>query len=248
MSTSADGRPARHVIITGVSRGLGAALFDLLLNADARLFAIGRSFTDEQHRMADLRPDRVTLRTADLSDPGRVPAQAELTDFTSNCDERDEVVVIHNAATVEPIGLVGGLEAGPVRDTVMTNLIAPLLLTNSVLAAVPATVQRLRVLYISSDAVARSYPGWATYSATKAGAEAFMRCVGQGATRPCTVEIVDPGTMDTDMHETIRRRGHGLPGYEQLARRYRLGHVRDAGTAARRIFAEHFVATSTAQA
>lgn len=128
-----------------------------------------------------------------------------------------------------------------------TNLVAPLLLTNSVLAAVPASVQRLRILHISSLAACRSYPGWATYCATKAGAEAFMRCVAQAAARPCTVEIIDPGAMETGMQQAIRCLGQGLPGHDELVQRHERGEIADVDEAARRIFADYFILPTTAR-
>lgn len=47
MPSSVHRPPTCHVIVTGISRGLGAALFDLLLDADIRLFGIGRTFSDK---------------------------------------------------------------------------------------------------------------------------------------------------------------------------------------------------------
>jgi NAD(P)-dependent dehydrogenase (short-subunit alcohol dehydrogenase family) len=66
-----------------------------------------------------------------------------------------------------------------------------------------------------------------------------MRCVGEAAARPCSVEIVDPGAMETDMQETIRRLGHGMPGHDRLVERHNLGQIGDAATVAKRIVTEH---------
>src|SRR5262245_66538110 len=51
-------------VITGVSRGLGSALFDELAHRGHRLLALGRHFTDDQRR---LESDRIRLCEPDLS-------------------------------------------------------------------------------------------------------------------------------------------------------------------------------------
>ncbi|GAB3844708.1 SDR family NAD(P)-dependent oxidoreductase [Dactylosporangium cerinum] len=239
MSPTAGRRSVRRAIITGISRGLGAALFDVLNDGRTPLLGIGRTFTDAQHRTADQSDGLVTLRTTDLSDPDQLPTRAELTAFTAGCAGDDELLLIHNAATIGPIGLVGRLDDRQVQDALATNLLAPALLTNSLLYAAPAALHTIRILFISSAAAHRAYAGWATYCATKAGAEVFMRCIAETAPRPCTVEIIDPGAMETEMQQAIRTLGHGLPGHERLVERHRLGQIGDANIVAQRIASEH---------
>ncbi len=71
----------RSVVITGVSRGLGAALFDQCYDRGDRLLAIGRTFTDGQRGLAEADPHRVLLRQADLTDPLSQPDAVELATF-----------------------------------------------------------------------------------------------------------------------------------------------------------------------
>src|SRR5690348_1643826 len=74
----------RCVVLTGVSRGLGAALFAELAGRGDRIFAIGRHFADEQRTLAAAEPDRITLHEADLADPGTLPDAGTLHDFLSS--------------------------------------------------------------------------------------------------------------------------------------------------------------------
>lgn len=285
MSASADCSCVRSVILTGASRGLGAALFQALHADGARVFGLARSFTMEQRALAAQRPASVRLRSTDLSntdlsntdpsntdpsktdpsktDPSRtvlrntgpihsdltdselsagggLPSGAELAAFAGATGPDDEIVLLHNAATVEPIALAGELPPEEVLAAVNLNLVAPILLTNLFLATFRESTARLRIVYVASSAAHRAYPGWATYCATKAGAEAFMRCVGEAASRTCEVEIVDPGAIETQMQQTLRDRGTGLPGHARLVERHQVGGLGDPSTVAKRIVDRHF--------
>jgi NAD(P)-dependent dehydrogenase (short-subunit alcohol dehydrogenase family) len=240
LSTTAGDVGTRSVILTGASRGLGAALFHALHRDGARLLALARTFTTHQRRLAATDPDMVTLRSTDLRDVRHLPSPAELTAFLEPCGPDDEIVLVHNAATIEPLGLVGAISQQAMVDTAQVNLVAPMLLTNAFLSAVPSQLNRPRVVYVGSSAARRPYPGWAAYCATKAGAEVFMRCVGEAASRRCVVDVIDPGAMETQMQQTIRDSGVGLPGHQRFLHRHQLGQIAEASDVASRIVAQHF--------
>ncbi|MET7401391.1 SDR family NAD(P)-dependent oxidoreductase [Dactylosporangium sp. NPDC005572] len=254
MSASADFPCVRSVILTGASRGLGAALFQTLQADGARVLGLARTFTADQQALAAQRPASIRLLATDLGDTGTgdvspdglglsgggLPTAAELTGFINGHGPADEIVLLLNAATIEPIALAGDLPPEAVLAAVNLNLVAPILLTNLFLAAFQNSEARLRVVYVASSAAHRAYPGWATYCATKAGAEAFMRCVSEAATRPCDVELVDPGAMETQMQQALRDRGNGLPGHARLVERHRVGDIGDPLMVAKTIIDRHF--------
>jgi NAD(P)-dependent dehydrogenase (short-subunit alcohol dehydrogenase family) len=186
----------RTVIITGVSRGLGAALFDVVYEHGDRILAIGRTFTDTQRALADAEPRRVTLRRADLTDPTSLPDKAELARETRGSAD---VVLVHNAAVVEPIGAVGALPPDQIAAAVTVNLTAPMVLTNALVGA----RKRATIVFVSTGAVRLDIDGWSVYRATKAGGELFFDAVAAQDPR-ITVHKVNPGVMDTDMQATVR--------------------------------------------
>jgi len=219
-------------VLTGVSRGLGRALFDELYRRGDRLLAVGRGFTAEQ-RAAD--PHRVTLAAVDLSRPDLpVPGLAE---FLRAGPAGEDVVLIHNAGSVEPIGPIGALDPARTAATVHVNLLAPMLLTNAVLAA--AGTAPTTVLFVSSGAAHRVIDGWATYCATKAGGEMFFAALAEQYADDDRVRVatVNPGVMDTDMQALIRDSDFaGVQRYRGLAER---GELPSPADVARRIVAEH---------
>jgi benzil reductase ((S)-benzoin forming) len=222
----------RSCVLTGVSRGLGAALFDELANRDDRILAIGRHFTDEQCALAAAEPDRIRVREAELADPLTVPDTEALREFLSGSDES---VLIHNAGVVEPVGRLGHLPAAAIVTAVGVNLTAPMLLTNEFVTARPASAAG-RVLFISSGAAHRVIEGWSVYSATKRGAEMFFDALA--VEHPdLYVANVNPGVMDTDMQATLR--GAAFPERERYVALYERGELPSPAAVARRIIAEH---------
>jgi benzil reductase ((S)-benzoin forming) len=225
-------RSVRSVVLTGVSRGLGAAFFDELAGRGDRVLGLGRSFTDGQRDLASAEPDRILLHPADLADPGTLPEVETLRGFLAGTDE---AVLIHNAGTVEPIGPTGSLPPGAVTTAVAVNLTAPMLLTNAFLAAGPASAAS-RVLFISSGAAHRVIEGWSVYSATKRGTEMFFDTVA--VERPdAYVVSVNPGVMDTGMQATLR--SSEFPERDRYVDLYERGRLPSATDVARRIIAEH---------
>lgn len=192
-------------VLTGVSGGLGAALFDAVDARRHRIMALGRHFTTGQRVLASDEPDRVQLRGTDLSGPvDTLPGTDELATFLSAAPD-EPAVLIHNAGAVQPIGAVGTLDGNRLAAAVSVNLTAAMLLTNTFLAAA-GNRRPLRILYISSGAARRAIGGWAAYCATKAGGEMFFDTLAEqyAGDRHVRVASVNPGVMDTDMQAMLR--------------------------------------------
>src|SRR3954469_7980942 len=147
----------RAVVITGVSRGLGAALFDVSIARGDRILAVGRHFSAEQTQLRNDRPGDVTLFSTDIADAHWLPDYDTLRTFMRDADE---VVLIHNAGVVDPIGAGGQLSTQAITNAVAVNLTAPMVLTNTFLRAAPREA-KVRVLFISSGAAHRIIDGWA---------------------------------------------------------------------------------------
>lgn len=224
----------RVSIITGVSRGLGAALMAQLVERGDRVVGIGR----DARRLTP--PDRVVLREADLAEPGTLPDPAEFGGWLAGASA---AALIHNAATVEPIGAVGQLPASQLATAVAVNLTAPMLLTNAFLAALPAGLPAT-ILFISSRAAQATIEGWSVYAATKQAGESFFGALASqlAGDRRVTVAIAQPGVMDTGMQSAIRRAATGggwFPDAGRFVRMHERGELPAPAGVAAGIIAEH---------
>jgi NAD(P)-dependent dehydrogenase (short-subunit alcohol dehydrogenase family) len=109
-------------------------------------------------------------------------------------------LLVNNASTLgqTPLPPLAELDLDAFDDTWLTNVVAPLALTQ---ALVPLLVASHGVVVsISSDAAVEHYPGWGAYGATKAALDHVTLTLGE-ENPALTAYAVDPGDMRTDMHQ-----------------------------------------------
>lgn len=187
-------------ILTGHSRGLGAAVADTLLARGIPLLALARSSKPQPH---GARPELLQETQLDLSDSVALEAwlkTAALQDFLADAET---ALLINNAGLLQPVGLVGEAEATAIRRAVAVNVTAPLLLTNAFIAATRHCADR-RVVHISSGAARSPYAGWSVYCATKAALDHQARAMAAEYLPRLRVASLAPGVVDTGMQAEIR--------------------------------------------
>ena len=196
--TTAGGPAAnagRLAIVTGGSRGLGAALCDLYLAEGWRVVDLSRSAPH---------PFSVAL---DLARPGEAAGIFEETLSRAAASSLVEVVAVNNAAVVEPVGPVERSSPGAIVEHVGVNVVAAILFARAFVAAFQAHDCPKTFVNVSSGAATRGIAGWSLYCATKAALENFIRAVAlEQAARPHPISAINinPGVMDTEMQATVR--------------------------------------------
>ena len=181
-------------LLTGGSRGLGAALASALSTRGWRLVLDGRDTGRLAAAVAALpSPELVTAVPGDVADPAHRAALAAAVGPRLD-------LLVHNASDLGPSPLVPLADLPPDRFArlLAVNTIAPLALTQQVLPAL--TRAGGRVLSISSDAAVEAYACWGGYGASKAALDQLtaVLAVEHPALR---VHAVDPGDMATEMHQ-----------------------------------------------
>lgn len=187
-------------LITGASRGLGAALARTFDEQGASMFLVARGSLDDG--FVDAR-----IHHADLSDPATIPVLLESFDEFLRSHSLNRVTLVNNAGTVAPIKPAQDCGIDQVDAAIRLNLLAPMALTGGFIRLLADRALEKRVVNISSGAASTPYAGWSTYCAGKAGLDHFTRCVGleqQDARHPTTVIALAPGVVDTDMQGAIR--------------------------------------------
>jgi benzil reductase ((S)-benzoin forming) len=194
---SAPGDPA--AIVTGVSRGLGAALAGDLLGRGFIVLGVGRTAN------RGLEGERYRFAQIDLADPAAIdsllaPALADL-----ELVRPVSVCLLNNAATVDSIGMLGGLAASEIASALATNLTAAVALTNLFCHVFADSELPRRVINVSSGAADTALPGEAVYCVAKAGLEMLTRTLAAEQQGPAFRAItLRPGVMDTDMQTFAR--------------------------------------------
>ncbi|CUI88270.1 SDR family oxidoreductase [Achromobacter xylosoxidans] len=192
-------------ILTGASRGIGAAMARGLAKPGTRLITLARREDPELAAYARSQDAQLEQLSVDLSDLAAAEAAARRICDALPRDAR-RYLLINNAGTVHPVSGTDALIDGPaIAAAFNLNVTAVMLLTARFLAAVEDLKADRRVLNISSGAGRNPNAGWGVYCATKAALDMYSRVVkqeqGEGGAR---VVSLAPGIVDTDMQAAIR--------------------------------------------
>ncbi|MGR3468084.1 MAG: SDR family NAD(P)-dependent oxidoreductase [Shimia sp.] len=198
--------PARHVLITGASDGIGRALVDHYDRLGWQITAIGRR---KACAIARPLPDSARYHAIDL-------AWSEAPGMIADVVGARLDLAILNAGT--------GRWAAPadhtlddIRATVRTNVTAPLLTAQALRPALLAGGGALAL--IGSSAARGAQPNMAVYAATKAALDGAARSL-RLEWQDIPVLMLHPGPTATGMHAKAGltlTRAHLLPTAEETA-------------------------------
>jgi benzil reductase ((S)-benzoin forming) len=221
------------ILITGTTKGLGAALFDVF-NADTAndVFSLSRFAKAAQE------PKNIF---ADFSEPETIePAFEKFVDAISG-ETFAKAVLINNAGVVAPVGPFTEINAAMLKTNLEVNLLAPMILMRLFANATRAVAEERIIINISSGAAKRPVPGWAAYCTAKSALEMATRAAAleSATTNPDPSLIIcslAPGIVDTPMQGQIREKNaHEFPDVERFRAMKKDGALRNAHDVARDI-------------
>ena len=189
-----------RAIITGHSRGLGAALAEALLVRGIAVFGLARA---PNAGLRERFPQLFGEACIDLANDAALQAQLcseHIVEFLAGSGPR---LLINNAGVLQPMGPPGVQGAAAIQRAVAVNIAAPLALSDAFVAATEKSEDR-RILHVSSGAAANPYPGWSIYCASKAALDQHARAVHTDRLPRLRIASVAPGVIDTDMQAEIR--------------------------------------------
>lgn len=186
-------------IVTGTTRGLGAALAArIAADSGNELIALARAGEGAI-------PGGRRLRV-DLASSRELAGACERAEALLRGKAYDKAVLINNAGVIAPVGPLDQVDAGELERSLAVNLVAPMLLMRWFIRATDAVALR-RIVNISSGAGRRPIFGWSAYCAAKAALDMASRTVAlECESRGLAVEVASlaPGVVDTPMQEAVR--------------------------------------------
>lgn len=184
----------RTALITGASRGIGMAIARLFASNHAALHLCARS-------------ESLLAQAVELQEEFGIPAMAHIGDVRDgqflktmimNCKKSDGRldILVNNAGIVQQ-GLLGMISMEQSRDTLETNVISLINLTQY---GIRLMRDGASIINISSIAGTRGMEGTAAYSASKGGVAGFTLSIAKElAPRGIRANAIAPGFIDTDM-------------------------------------------------
>ena len=187
-------------LVTGASRGIGAAIADSLAANGA--FVIGTATSENGALAIDAR-----LKAAGYDGAGlvlNVTSQESIDDVLKTCtDLRGAPTILVNNAGITRDNLLMRMKEDEWQAIMDTNLSSVYRMSKAVLRGMMKAKQG-RIISVTSVVGATGNPGQANYSAAKAGVAGFSRAMAREvASRNITVNTVAPGFIDTDMTRAL---------------------------------------------
>jgi benzil reductase ((S)-benzoin forming) len=185
----------RLAIISGGSKGLGAALCNQYANLGWQVIEFSRSAPHAYSVAGDFSAPQAL---APVIDRALAPLAAK---------QWDEIVVVNNAAMLDPIGPVSRKAPADIITHLNTNVVSGVLFMARAMAAFQSHRCRKALVNVSSGAATKGYDGWSLYCTSKAGLEHFIRSVANEQARdahPFIAINLSPGVIDTGMQAMIR--------------------------------------------
>jgi 3-oxoacyl-[acyl-carrier protein] reductase len=186
----------RVALVTGGSRGIGAAIALALAEAGAAVGVNYRSRSADAETVAETisRTGRAISVQADVSDSGAVAGMVQ-----SVSQQLGQVDILVNNAGIALIRGIDDLTEADFDETIAVNLKSAFLCTQAVLPHMRA--QRWgRILNISSGAARGAGAVGVHYNASKAGMEGLTRGYAARLVKEgITVNAVAPSLIETDM-------------------------------------------------
>ena len=192
------------LIITGSSRGLGAAAAQVAARLGMNVVLNARSAGELEAVAQSIRAGGGTAVTV----PGDI---SRLEDCRSVVREAIDHfgrldALINNAGIIEPIAPIADADPAVWEQNLAINVLGPMMLTQS---ALPHLRQSQgRVINVSSGAAVNPMPGWSAYCVAKSALNHFNNVLAVEETSVTAIAF-RPGVVDTEMQSVIRQEGAG---------------------------------------
>jgi NAD(P)-dependent dehydrogenase (short-subunit alcohol dehydrogenase family) len=188
----------QYALITGASRGIGAATAKALAAAGAHVVLTARNaklleqVEDEIHEKGG----NATIAPLDLGEPDAI---ARLAVAMANRWDKLDILVI-SAAFLPQLGPVTQIDPKSFNQAITTNLLA----TQAILAAFDPLLKRskdARIIGVTGSLATKPRAYWGGYASTKAAFESLLDCYAQEVERISSIRValLDPGATRTDM-------------------------------------------------
>lgn len=183
----------RSAIVTGAASGLGAAVARMLLTREASVLLVDRD-GDGLERLAAEAPGRARVHCCDVAAPEAATESVSLA--VAEFGGLDTLItaagILHSAplpeATLETIDA-----------QLAVNLRAPLLFAQA--ASEQLSARRGSIVFFSSAADRRGFPGSSVYCATKGGISALtIALAAELGPHGVRVNAIGPGTVETGIN------------------------------------------------
>ncbi len=213
---------SKTAIVTGASGGIGGAIAKRL---GAEGFAVvvhysGRSEKADE-AVAEIKREggEAVAVVADISKPEEVKQL-----FVKAKEAYGDITAVVNAAGIMPLAPIAKGDIESFDKVIAINLRGSFLVMSE---AANHVIDGGRIVMFSSSVVAKSFPGYGAYIASKEGVEGLTRVLANElGSRKITVNAVSPGPVATELFTKAKSKEQ-LEGMAKMVPLGRIGEVAD---------------------
>lgn len=213
----------RTALVTGASRGIGAAAARLFARAGADVVVHHRDSAPSAARVArevEAAGKRAWVLSADLADPTTAAVLAET--VSKSCGRLD--ILVHNAG-IWTHGRADSMSLEVWHETMRVNLDAVFTLTQALLPLLRRSAHAA-IVSVTSTAAQRGESEHAHYAASKGALQSWTKSLAVELAPHVRVNAVAPGWVETDMTRDALS-GPGRRGIEAAIPRRRVASPED---------------------
>lgn len=192
--------PGRTILITGASRGIGAAAAREFAACGANVVLAARSAGDIDRIAAEIGAQAMALQ-CDVADRASVEAAVAAT--VAKFGSLD--VLINNAGMVAPIGRLSDTDPDAWDHLIDVNVKG---VHYGMRAALPHMTGGGTIITVGSGAATSALEGWSAYCTSKAAVHHLNACLDKEyRAKGIRALVLSPGTVATQMQRDIRKSG-----------------------------------------
>ncbi|QQS13005.1 MAG: SDR family oxidoreductase [Rhodospirillales bacterium] len=199
------GLNGKTALVTGASRGIGAAVAAALAKAGAGVMLAARDGALASKVAADIVASggKAAATACDVADHASVERMvAETRARFGGLD-----IVVNNAGVIEPIAAIAATDPAAWARNIQINLVGAYHVIHAALPGMLAGGGGT-IINVSSGAAHHALEGWSAYCAGKAGLAMLTTSLAlEHGAAGIRVFGLSPGTVDTDMQVSIRASG-----------------------------------------
>lgn len=178
-------------VVTGGSRGIGAAVVERFVEEGAQVIVIARDRSAIESLSDRLTGGKVHGLAGDVSDPATADAALDMVTALGGCD------ILVNNAGIFPAAPLAASSLATAEEVMRVNFLS---VFNFCRAFIPAMLARRggSVVNVTSIAARAPTPALSLYAASKAAVEAFSRAIAAESAPAVRVNCLSPGPTRTD--------------------------------------------------
>lgn len=189
---------SRVALVTGASRGIGAAIARVLAEQGLRVVGTATSAAGAESINAVLAPMGGLGRVLNVTDPASIESLME----SIRADLGEPLVLVNNAGITQD-NILMRMKEDEWHQVIDTNLTALYRLSKACVRGM-TKARWGRIINVTSVVGSMGNAGQSNYAATKAGAGGMARSLARElGSRAITVNCVAPGFIDTDMTRAL---------------------------------------------